>query len=196
MNGSNEKVFIPDEFDVFGLDLELECILHSKTAELPKYATFGSACFDLKADFEEESLIDAYDETNYKAQLMPFPGDAADGSILEISPGWRVMVPTNVEFVIPVGYKVLVYSRSGLALKQGLNLVNSVGMIDHDYHHPTYVLLHNTSKMPASIQKGDRIAQAELVPARFCSKLSQIEVRPHNESLNERTGGFGSTGDK
>jgi dUTP pyrophosphatase len=182
-----------DEFFNLDLDVELECILHSNSAELPKYQTSGSACFDLKADFAEGELVNAYSEENKLYSLMPFKGAGIDDILLEIPKGFRVQVPTNVEFVIPEGYKVLVYPRSGLALKSGLNLANGVAVIDHDYHFPTYVLLVNNSKIPVTIRGGDRIAQAELEPARYCAKLLQIEVRPHNNET-ERNGGLGSTG--
>ena len=125
--------------------------------ELPRYATDGSACFDLSFQGAGRFEYSGHNIRN-KAFTRPF----RDGR-LHVAVGDRVMVPTGLILDIPKGYSVRVYSRSGMSLKQGLVLVNSVGIIDSDYVDELFVLLTNVSDNSQWILPGDRIAQAELV---------------------------------
>jgi dUTP pyrophosphatase len=70
-------------------------------------------------------------------------------------------VPTGLAFEIPSGFYLQVVSRSGLSVK---GIYNMVGVIDSDYRGEVHLLLLNTTKKPFQIEKGDRIAQALLVP--------------------------------
>lgn len=163
---------------------------------LPKYATQHSACFDLVFNENEFGYLEVYDDPYqhpYQAvkktrrHSQPFN----DKFCYEIRPGERVMVPTGIVFNIPVGYCVRIYSRSGLALKDGLIVVNSPGIIDADYHHECFVLLTNISDKTRLLFPGDRIAQAEL------AKVTKAVIVEHDqviESGSDRSGGFGSTG--
>ncbi len=109
---------------------------------------------------------------------------------IEVQPMERVLVPTGLYIELPPGTEGQVRPRSGLALKQGLTVLNSPGTIDADYRGEIRVILINLSGEVQSIAPGDRIAQ--LVVARY----EQIKWEP-TDSLDhtERgVGGFGSTG--
>lgn len=109
---------------------------------------------------------------------------------IEVQPMERVLVPTGLYIELPPGTEGQVRPRSGLALKQGLTVLNSPGTIDADYRGEIQVILINLSGEVQSIAPGDRIAQ--LVVARY----EQIKWEP-TDSLDhtERgAGGFGSTG--
>lgn len=109
---------------------------------------------------------------------------------IEVQPMERVLVPTGLYIELPPGTEGQVRPRSGLALKQGLTVLNSPGTIDADYRGEIRVILINLSGEVQSIAPGDRIAQ--LVVARY----EQIKWEP-TDSLDhtERgAGGFGSTG--
>jgi len=132
-------------------------------AEIPKYMTPGSAGCDIKA-------------------CLPEP--------LEIRPGERLAVPTGLAFGIPEGYEIQVRPRSGLAIKQGITVVNAPGTIDSDYRGEVMVLLINLGKEPVRIAHGDRIAQCVL------QKVNQVEwtLVESLENTQRGAGGFGSTG--
>lgn len=107
-----------------------------KDAIIPKYATDGSACFDLHA-------LNSGD--------VPACGGAT---------GFRV----GLAFEVPEGYAMLIFSRSGHGFNNGIRLVNSVGVIDSDYRGEVSVKLRNDSGCRFSVHSGDRIAQAMLIP--------------------------------
>jgi dUTP pyrophosphatase len=108
-----------------------------------------------------------------------------------LSPGARVSVGTGLAVQIPDRAGGLVLPRSGLALKHGVTLVNSPGLIDPGYRGEVRVLLLNTDRnLEFQISPGDRIAQLLLVPVAHATPLQA-------EALDESTrgeGGFGSTG--
>lgn len=130
----------------------------------PKYATTGSACFDLTANVDENITI-LPDET------------------VKIRTGIAIEIENS-------GLVGLVFPRSGLASKHGITLANSVGVIDSDYRGEIMVPVKNTSKISYEINSGDRIAQLGIFPVFMqtfteCDELSDT-VRG--------VGGFGSTG--
>lgn len=108
-----------------------------------------------------------------------------------LAPGARVSVGTGLAVQIPEGVGGLVLPRSGMAIKHGVTLVNSPGLIDPGYRGEVRVLLLNTDPtLEFKISPGDRIAQLLLVPV--------VHATPRNaEALDDSTrgeGGFGSTG--
>lgn len=108
-----------------------------------------------------------------------------------ILPGKAVKISTGLTVNIPVGYFGGVYSRSGLAIKQGLVVLQGVGVIDAGYTGELIVLLYNTSDISASVKKGDRVAQLIVQPI----YLSEFETYELNSATATRgDGGFGSTG--
>jgi dUTP pyrophosphatase len=109
----------------------------------------------------------------------------------KIAPGARVSVGTGLAVAIPEGCAGLVLPRSGLALRSGVTLVNSPGLIDPGYRGEVRVLMLNTDGTTGfQVASGDRIAQLLLVPFTSAGALEA-------EALDESTrgsGGFGSSG--
>jgi dUTP pyrophosphatase len=114
---------------------------------------------------------------------------AAEGA--RIVPHGRVSVGTGLAVQIPEGLAGLVLPRSGLALKHGVALVNSPGLIDPGYRGEVRILLLNTDATSEfKVSPGDRVAQLLLVPVALASPLEADSL----ESSVRSAGGFGSTG--
>ena len=115
---------------------------------------------------------------------------AAIEDTLTLSPGSITLVPTGFAMSLPDGYEAQVRPRSGLAVKQGLTVVNSPGTIDSDYRGEVKVGLINLGPAPYTLRRGERIAQ--MVIQRVARAQIQ-EVAVLDETLRNG-GGFGSTG--
>jgi dUTP pyrophosphatase len=135
---------------------------------LPDYATAGAAGMDLQANLA--------------------PADRARG--LTLAPGARALVPTGLALEIPGGHEVQLRPRSGLALREGLTLLNAPGTIDSDYRGELGVIVINHGSGPVTIAHGARIAQLVLAPV---ARLAWVETEALAASARG-TGGFGSTG--
>ena len=109
----------------------------TRGAQIPKYATNGSAAVDLCA------MID---------------------SPITLAPGERARIPTGIALSIPDGYVGIIAARSGLACKKGICLSNGIGVIDSDYRGEISVGLFNSSKDEFTVERGERIAQLMFVP--------------------------------
>lgn len=123
------------------------------------------------------------------------PGDAgSDLHALEgvvLAPGERAKVPTGIAAAIPEGCAGFLLPRSGLALRHGVTLVNSPGLIDSGYRGELQVLLLNTDRVQdCQINAGERIAQLVLVPYVPAEWILVDEF----ESTDRGVGGFGSSG--
>ncbi len=124
------------------------------------------------------------------------PGDAgadlvASESVVLAAGGGRALVPTGAAIAIPEGYAGFVQPRSGLALRHGVTVLNTPGLIDSGYRGELKVLLVNTDPdEDFAIERGDRIAQ--LVIQRV-EHVDFIEVGELSDSARG-DGGFGSTG--
>jgi dUTP pyrophosphatase len=94
---------------------------------------------------------------------------------------------------IPEGYEIQVRSKSGLALKQGLMVLNSPGTVDQGYTGEIQVIMFNTTKNKIKIEKGQKIAQAVLCPVVSGKWITLVEKKEINEK-DRNTNGFGSTG--
>lgn len=112
-----------------------------------------------------------------------------DGDVT-FQPGARGLVRTGLAFEIPDGFEVQVRPRSGLALKQGLMLVNSPGTIDSDYRGEIGVIVLNAGKDPVRIRHGMRIAQLVVAPV-LQAAFKAADVL---SGTDRGSGGFGSTG--
>lgn len=156
-------------------------ILNNSENPLPKYATEFSAGLDLSADFSMGVNTKFFNSADY---------DEVRNVILIFS-GGRALIPTNLYTEIPNGYEAQIRPRSGLALKEGITVLNTPGTIDADYRNSWGVVLINLSDNVFEVAQGDRIAQAVF------SKVEQIEWVPV-DSVGEtnRKGGFGHTGIK
>jgi dUTP pyrophosphatase len=133
--------------------------------------------------------------TSGKVPKYAQPGDAGadlrSSQAIVIQPGERATVPTGMAIALPAGYVGLVHSRSGLAAKNGIMVLNSPGTIDAGYRGEIKVTLLNTDKSePFEIKVGDRIAQL-LVQQVEQARFIQVEFLPDS---NRGDGGFGSTG--
>jgi len=105
----------------------------------------------------------------------------------------RKLIPTGLRFDIPEGYEIQVRSKSGLALKQGLMVLNSPGTVDSGYQGEVKVIIFNTTNERIKIEKGQKIAQAVLCPVVNGKWVDLIKV----ESIQEKDrndNAFGSTG--
>lgn len=140
-------------------------ILNRSKHNLPQYETKASAGVDLRANIDN-----------------PFT----------LQPMERAIVRTGLFLEIPNGYEAQVRPRSGLAIKNGITVLNSPGTIDADYRGEVGVILINLSDTPFVVEDGDRVAQL------IFAKVEQAEWNVSEElSDTERgAGGFGSTGKK
>jgi dUTP pyrophosphatase len=115
---------------------------------------------------------------------------AAVDSDLVIEPGERAVVPTGLVLEIPDGYDGQVRPRSGLAIRHGLTVVNAPGTIDSDYRGELKILMVNLGSEPATIGRGERIAQLVIAPVTRAVFVESAELSPSERG----DGGFGSTG--
>jgi dUTP pyrophosphatase len=105
--------------------------------------------------------------------------------------GGRALVATGVAVAIPTGYAGFVQPRSGLALRHGVTVLNSPGLIDSGYRDELRVVLVNTDpSSPYEVRRGDRIAQLVVLAVEACTL---VEVADFDGEAH-RGGGFGSTG--
>lgn len=158
-------------------------VINKSANELPKYETPQSAGMDLKAD-----LWSIQEKFLFGAQVVYNVDNTIAG--IQILPGGRALIPTEIYTAIPTGYEVQIRPRSGLALKQGITVLNTPGTIDADYRNGWGVILMNLGQEPFMVKQGDRIAQAIL------AKVEQIEWEEVEEldSTERGLGGFGHTG--
>jgi len=112
---------------------------------------------------------------------------------LELKPFDRALVPTGLRFDIPDGTEIQVRPKSGLALKQGLTVLNTPGTVDSGYNGEIKVIIFNSSNLPVSIIKGMKIAQAVLCPVINGKWVDLVKVS-NIEDKDRGDNGFGSTG--
>jgi dUTP pyrophosphatase len=110
-----------------------------------------------------------------------------------IQPNSRALIPTGIRLDISESYEVQIRSKSGLALNQGLFVLNSPGTIDSGYQGEIKVILFNTTNERVKIQKGQKIAQAVLCPV-ICGKFINLIQVEKIEDKDRNSNGFGSTG--
>jgi dUTP pyrophosphatase len=110
-----------------------------------------------------------------------------------IEPFGRELIPTGLHFDIPENYEIQVRSKSGLALKQGLMVLNSPGTVDQGYTGEVQVIMFNTTKEKIKIEKGQKVAQAVVCPI-LASNWIDIKELESVENKDRGSNGFGSTG--
>lgn len=167
----------------------------SPDVPVPVWGTKGSTCFDLTYA-PVSDIVKGYNDSNLLIErYLP-----KDTRALTIYPGERLLVPTGLVFKInvpvyglhqPNTYSIRLHARSGMALKRGLVLANSEGVVDVDYQQQVFALMVNTSKITQTIEPYERICQAEVVRNESFT-FSEVDTYP--EPFMDRTGGFGSTG--
>ncbi len=109
---------------------------------------------------------------------------------LTIGPGARALVPTGLAFALPEGFEAQVRPRSGLAVKQGLTVLNSPGTIDADYRGEVQVLLVNLGADSVVVSRGMRIAQCVIATV---TRATFVKAAVLDQTVRG-SGGFGSTG--
>jgi dUTP pyrophosphatase len=112
---------------------------------------------------------------------------------LEVLPFGRILVPTGLCFDIKDGYEIQVRTKSGLALKHGLMVLNSPGTVDNGYTGEVQVIVFNTNNYVVTIPKGMKIGQAVLCPVVNGGWVGLNQVGQINKK-ERGTNGFGSTG--
>lgn len=145
-------------------------------AIIPKYATELSSGFDLCACYSPESGVVA----------LPMPSKW-------IGPGETLIVPTGLKFAIPPGYELQIRSRSGLASKNGIVVVNQPGTVDADFLGVVSLAIRNISQEKFLIEHGMRLAQGVICPV-VQAQFQVVEKESDLGETNRGQGGFGSTG--
>ncbi len=143
--------------------LKIKKLENLRELPLPKYETLGSAGMDLMAAIEEPVLIKS---------------------------GEIKLIKTGISLALEKGFEAQVRPRSGLALKNGITVLNSPGTIDSDYRGEVCVILINHSKTDFTVTRGMRIAQ--MVISQHAQAIIE-EVEDHDETARGANG-FGSTG--
>ena len=131
------------------------------------------------------------------AAILPayaHPGDAGmdvrSVEELVIEPGGRSLVRTGLVMMLPPGYEAQVRPRSGLALKNGVTVLNTPGTIDEGYRGEVGVILANFGAEPFRVERGAKIAQIVIAP---CTRAEIVET-DEVDATERGEGGFGSTG--
>lgn len=191
-------------------------IINKSQWELPQYATSLSAGLDLRGDFSRIKLVNNKPEKfffnadvvgvglaenpNSDIEIVDKEGNPTGekpktisvAKTIEIKPGGRCLIPTGLFIALPEGYEAQVRPRSGLALKQGITVLNTPGTIDADYRGEIGVILINNSLEPVRLHDGERIAQLVI------AKHEQAEWEEVEElsDTDRGAGGFGHSGVK
>ena len=147
------------------VQVKIKALPHLDGLPLPSYGTMDSAGMDLLAAISETKIL---------------------------KPMERYLCPTGIAIALPEGFEGQIRSRSGLAYKNGIVVLNSPGTIDADYRGEVFIALINLNQEEFIIERGMRIAQI------IISQFSQVNWNLVDE-LNDTSrglGGFGSTGTK
>ena len=140
-------------------------IVNKSNNPLPEYKTPGSAGVDLRANVSETTYV---------------------------YPMKRTLVPTGLYIALPRGYEAQVRPRSGLAINNGIIVLNTPGTIDSDYRGELKVILANFSDTTFKIEPGDRIAQMVISK----HETVKFELVDELDETERGEGGFGHTGNK
>lgn len=143
-------------------------VFNNSKNELPQYATPQSAGLDLRANIQQDIVL---------------------------NPGQRTLVPTGLHIQLPVRYEAHIRPRSGLAIKHGITCLNSPGTIDADYRGDVGVILINHGTEPFVIKQGDRIAQM-VIAKHETAEWESVESMDQLEDTERGSDGYGHTGVK
>lgn len=138
---------------------------HGEGLQLPAYASEDAAGMDLVAAIS--------------------PGEE-----IVLAPGARALIPTGLAIELPKGFEAQIRPRSGLALHEGVTVLNSPGTIDADYRGEVGVILINFGPKPFVVRRGARIAQLVVSPVERVVLIAGERLTASVRGLN----GFGSTG--
>lgn len=155
------------------MEKEMNKVLKQRTIKIKKLsedAVFPSYAYETDSGFDLHSTQD-----------------------LEIPPFGRALVPTGLSVSFEEGYEIQVRPKSGLAVKQGLTVLNTPGTVDEGYTGEIQVIVFNTNNYIATIPKGMKVAQAVLCPV-VQGKFVVLEEVQDVEEKDRGNNGFGSTG--
>ena len=153
----------------------------------PKYATDGSAGFDVQADMKNVIAVNA----KVNIHTLHFADTLMNG--IELFSNERVLIPTGLYLSIPKNTELQIRPRSGLAIKQGLGIINSPGTLDCDYRGELCICVINLGIDPITILHGDKIAQCVLAPY-IKADFKVVESIDDLDRTLRGEGGFGHTG--
>lgn len=149
--------------------------------------------FYLPEDLTAFDMEAMFDKTGH---VLEYETDA-NGFVTQMTIGWgeSACIPSGIKAKLPDGYCMEFHNKSGVAMKRGL--IAGAQLIDADYQGVWHIDLHNTSKIPAVVKAGDKIAQFVM----YRTEYPDVEVVPESELFagveSERgEGAFGSTGDR
>ena len=163
-NSSMINNLIAQEDSEISTNLELSYTkIHEKAVD-PFYNYSGDSCFDLY------SIVD-----------------------YELFPNQRALIPTGLKFNIPDYTELQIRTKSGLAINQGLIVLNSPGTVDSGYIGEIKVILYNTSSEKILIKVGQKIAQACLCPV-YSGAVVKLQEKQILQQKERGENGFGSTG--
>ena len=155
---------LQDQLDVMSKTKNIQIELLNEDAIFPEYAYPTDSGFDLYSTEE--------------VKLAPFG---------------RALVPTGLKLSFDIGYEIQVRPKSGLALKQGITVLNTPGTVDSGYNGEIMVIVFNTNQTEFTIPKGMKIAQAVLCPV-VNGKYVNLQLVDKIENKDRGANGFGSTG--
>jgi dUTP pyrophosphatase len=155
---------LQDQLDVMSKTKNIQIELLNEDAIFPEYAYPTDSGFDLYSTEE-----------------------------VKLSPFGRALVPTGLKLSFDIGYEIQVRPKSGLALKQGITVLNTPGTVDSGYNGEIMVIVFNTNQTEFTIPKGMKIAQAVLCPV-INGKYVNLQLVDKIENKDRGVNGFGSTG--
>jgi dUTP pyrophosphatase len=155
---------LQDQLDIISKTKNIQIELLTEDAVFPEYAYPTDSGFDLYSTKE-----------------------------ITLEPFGRSLIPTGLKLSFDIGYEIQVRPKSGLALKQGLTVLNTPGTVDSGYNGEIMVIVFNTNPKPFTVEKGMKIAQAVLCPV-INGKYVNLQLVDKIENKDRGANGFGSTG--
>ena len=155
---------LQDQLDVMSKTKNIQIELLNEDAIFPEYAYPTDSGFDLYSTEE-----------------------------ITLEPFGRALIPTGLKLSFDIGYEIQVRPKSGLALKQGITVLNTPGTVDSGYNGEIMVIVFNTNQTEFTIPKGMKIAQAVLCPV-VNGKYINLQLVDKIENKDRGANGFGSTG--
>jgi dUTP pyrophosphatase len=155
---------LQDQLDMISKTKNIQIELLTEDAVFPEYAYPTDSGFDLYSTKE-----------------------------ITLEPFGRSLIPTGLKLSFDIGYEIQVRPKSGLALKQGLTVLNTPGTVDSGYNGEIMVIVFNTNQTEFTIPKGMKIAQAVLCPV-INGKYVNLQLVDKIEDKDRGANGFGSTG--
>jgi dUTP pyrophosphatase len=155
---------LQDQLDMISKTKNIQIELLTEDAVFPEYAYPTDSGFDLYSTEE-----------------------------ITLEPFGRALIPTGLKLSFDIGYEIQVRPKSGLALKQGLTVLNTPGTVDSGYDGEIMVIVFNTNPKPFTVEKGMKIAQAVLCPV-INGKYVNLQLVDKIENKDRGANGFGSTG--